>query len=303
MEYSISQNEPLLDMKGVIGLKYKLIRLIGEGSFGKVYMGQHKRSGELVAIKCEDKESKSKLLKNETKIYRELNGGKGIANVRWYGVDDKKTYAVLDLLGNSLDDFKIKYRKFSLKSTLLVGIQLLYRMEYIHSKGYLHRDIKPENFMFGNTGKSERTLYVIDFGLSKPYLTSGNHIDMRINRKMIGTPRYASLNVHNGCEPSRRDDLISIGYMLIYLFKGSLPWQGQKGNTKSEKYRKIADIKKTISFEQLCTKMPKELICYIEYCYDLEFNESPNYEMLRRLFKRALQNNNLENDNKFEWTT
>lgn len=303
MEYSISKNEPLLVMKGVIGLKYKLIRLIGEGSFGKVYMGQHKRSGEFVAIKCEDKESKSKLLKNETKIYRELNGGKGIANVRWYGVDDMKTYAVLDLLGYSLEDFKIKYKQLSLKTTLLVGIQLLYRMEYIHSKGYLHRDIKPENFMFGKTGKSEETLYVIDFGLSKPYLTSGNHVEMRINRKMVGTPRYASLNVHRGCEPSRRDDLTSIGYMLIYLFKGNLPWQGQKGNTKHEKYRKIADIKNTIGFEQLCSKMPEELICYIEYCYDLEFNEAPNYEMLRRLLKRALKNNNLENDNKFEWTT
>ena len=303
MECILPQNEHLVVMKGVIGLKYKLIRLIGEGSFGQVYMGQHKRSGEFVAIKCEDKQSKSKLLKNETRIYRELNGGKGIANVRWYGVDDKKTYAVLDLLGNSLDDVKIKYKTFTLKSILTIGIQLLYRMEYIHGKGYLHRDIKPENFMFGKQGLNEKILYVIDFGLSKPYLKFGDHIELRKNRKMVGTPRYASLNVHEGYEPSRRDDLISIGYMLIYLFKGNLPWQGQHGNTKQEKYRKIALIKRTIDYKELCGNMPNELICYIEYCYDLEFNELPNYELLRRLFKRALRNNNFGNDNNFEWNT
>ena len=121
MEYISNLNlvKHSLELKGVIGMKYDIIEQIGKGSFGEVYLGKNKRSGEHVAIKCENKESKSKMLKNETRIYRELKGGKGIANVRWYGVHENQTYAVLDLLGKSLDDYKAMHETFTLKTILL----------------------------------------------------------------------------------------------------------------------------------------------------------------------------------------
>lgn len=303
MNLSQKSEKSVLDICGALGMKYKVLKLLGSGSFGDVYLGQHKKSGELVAIKCEDLASSSRLLKNETKIYHALNGGEGIANVRWYGVDSNKTYVVLDLLGNSLDDLKNKYKYFSLKTTLLLGLQLINRIEYIHGKGFLHRDIKPENFMFGRNGLKKNTLYAIDFGLSKPYLNRGVHVSNRNGRKMVGTPRYASLNIHNGNEYSRRDDLISIGYMIIYLFKGILPWQGQKGETKYEKYKNIFKVKKDVSILDLCDTMCYEMNLYLEYCYELSFNDNPNYEFLRKLFKRALQKNNLEQDFIYDWTT
>jgi casein kinase 1 epsilon len=302
---SISSTQPLLEMEGVIGIKYNLIKQIGRGSFGSVYLGQHKRSGEFVAIKCEDKSSKNRLLKHETMIYRDLKGPPtaGIINVRWFGVDTKQTYAVLDLLGESLDDHFNSNGKFSLKSTLIVGIQLVDRMEYIHNKGYIHRDIKPENFMFGKSGISKDVLHAIDFGLSRGYMVKNRHMDLKTGKKMIGTPRYASLNMHDGLEPSRRDDLISIGYMLIYLHNGNLPWEGQRGKTKQDKYEKISNIKRLILVKTLCERLPNEFVSFIEYCYDLRFEEKPNYELLRRLFKSVLTRNNLTNDYVYDWTT
>ena len=291
----------VLDIQGVLGKKYKVLKLLGSGSFGKVYLGQHKKSGELVAIKCEDLESNSNLLKNETKIYNALNGGEGIANVRWYGVDKSKRYAVLDLLGKSLDDLKKKHKSFSLKTTLLVAIQLINRIEYIHSKGFIHRDIKPENFMFGRNGIKKNILFIIDFGLSKPYLNGGIHLSNRSGRKMIGTPRYASLNVHNGNEYSRRDDLISIGYMIVYLFKGILPWQGIQGKTKNDKYKKISKIKNNISNNELCNGMCSEMILFFDYCFDLDFDDKPNYGFLRKLFNRALQKSDFKQDYNYDW--
>ena len=297
----MSSGHPLLEMEGVIGIKYNLIKQIGRGSFGSVYLGQHKRSGEFVAIKCEDKGSKNRLLKHETLIYRDLKGppSAGIINVRWFGVDVNHTYAVLDLLGKSLEDIFNSSGVFSLKSTLNVAIQLIDRMEYIHNKGYIHRDIKPENFMFGKSGISKEILHVIDFGLSRGYMVKNSHMCFKTGKKMIGTPRYASLNMHDGCEPSRRDDLISIGYMLIYLHNGSLPWQGQRGKTKQEKYENISNIKKLILVKTLCEKLPKEFVSYIEYCYDLSFEEKPNYELLRRLFQSILTRDDLTNGREY----
>ena len=149
-------------------------------------------------------------------------------NVHWSGIENKNNYMIIDLLGPNIEDlFSLCNKKFNLKTVLLLADQMLQRIEYVHSKSYIHRDIKPENFLMG-LGKKSHIVHIIDFGLSKKYRDPKTlqHIPYRENKTLTGTARYASINAHLGIEQSRRDDLEAIAYMLIYLIKGYLPWQG-----------------------------------------------------------------------------
>lgn len=284
----------------IIGRKYKITNKIGSGSFGVVYKGINIRSNEFVAIKIESLGGKSKLLKNEAKICRHLTPCKGISSVRYYGLDQENSYAVFDLLGVSLDTYMDRLKKFSLRTACKLGMQMIQRIEYIHKKGILHRDIKPDNFLMGK--EDVNLLYIIDFGLSKNYVERGKHIKCKDKKKMTGTVRYASINIHDGIEPSRRDDLISVGYMLIYFIKGLLPWQGMDAATKEEKYNKIGDVKRKTSIEELCKDLPMELKVFVDYCYGLEFTETPNYALLYKLLEKIF-NNEVEKDGNtnFDW--
>ena len=135
---------------------------------------------------------------------------------------------VMELLGSSLEElFTSCDRKLSIKSTLILAEQMITRIEYVHSRNFLHRDIKPDNLLIGTNDKSN-LVYVIDFGLAKKYREAKNnqHIPYREGKSLTGTARYASINAHEGRELSRRDDLESIGYVLLYFLRGSLPWQG-----------------------------------------------------------------------------
>mmetsp|Transcript_8701 Transcript_8701/g.8228 ORF Transcript_8701/g.8228 Transcript_8701/m.8228 type:complete len:161 (-) Transcript_8701:647-1129(-) len=159
---------------------------------------------------------------------------------------------VLDLLGKDLEDlFEYCKYKFSLRTVCMLAEQMLHRIEYLHSRSFIHRDIKPENFLFGIDKR--HTLHLIDFGLGKMYrnIKTGEHVEMTTERSLIGTARYASINSHMGYEQSRRDDMCSIGYCLIYFLKGTLPWAGIKAKTKKEKYDLIKDKKLAISVEEL----------------------------------------------------
>jgi len=287
-----------------VGNKYRLGRKIGSGSFGDIYLGTNITTGEEVAIKLESIKTKHPQLLYESKLYKILQGGVGIPNVRWYGVEGDYNVMVMDLLGPSLEDlFNFCSRKFTLKTVLMIADQLLQRVEYLHFKSFIHRDIKPDNFLIG-LGRKANQINCIDFGLAKKYRDpkTHQHIPYRENKNLTGTARYASINTHLGIEQSRRDDIESLGYVLMYFCRGSLPWQGLKAATKKQKYDKISEKKMSTPVEILCKGFPAEFATYLNYARSLRFDDKPDYAYLRKLFKDLFIRENYQYDYIFDWT-
>jgi serine/threonine protein kinase len=287
-----------------VGQKYRLGKKIGSGSFGDIYLGTNIEDGCEVAIKLESVKTRHPQLLYESKIYRLLTGGLGIPHIRWYGQEGDYNVMVMDLLGPSLEDlFSYCGRKFSLKTVLMLADQLLSRVEFLHSKSFIHRDIKPDNFLMG-LGKRAGQVYMIDFGLAKKYRDpkTHQHIPYRDKKSLTGTARYASINTHLGIEQSRRDDLESLGYVLMYFNRGSLPWQGLRANTKKQKYQRISEKKMSVTIDDLCKGFPDEFKMYISYCRSLRFEEKPDYSYVKRLLKELCFRENFTYDNVFDWT-
>ncbi|KAH8592661.1 casein kinase I [Bisporella sp. PMI_857] len=289
-----------LDLR--VGNKYRIGRKIGSGSFGDIYLGTNIISGEEIAIKLESVKAKHPQLEYEARVYKSLAGGVGIPFVRWFGVESDYNAMVMDLLGPSLEDlFNFCNRKFSLKTVLLLADQLLSRIEYIHAKSFLHRDIKPDNFVMG-IGKRGNQVNVIDFGLANKYRDPKTHfhIPYRENKNLTGTARYASINTH--LEQSRRDDLESFGYVLLYFCRGSLPWQGLKATTKKQKYDRIMEKKMTTPTEVLCRGLPNEFNIYLNYTRSLRFDDKPDYSYLRKILRDLFVREGFQYDYVFDWT-
>lgn len=237
-------------------------------------------------------------------LYRILSGGIGIPHVRWFGHDGDYNVLVMDLLGPSLEDLhQMCGRQFSLKTVLMLAEQLITRFEYIHSRHLIHRDVKPNNLLMG-IGKHAGEVNVIDFGLSKRYIDprTGKHIKYKEGKNLTGTARYASINTHIGIEQSRRDDLESLGYVLLYLIRGSLPWQGLKAANKKQKYDKIRDKKLEVLVSDLCQGLPDEFVKYITYTRSLRFDEKPDYDYLRIIFRDLFIREGYAYDYVYDWS-
>lgn len=263
----------------IIGNKYKLLEKIGEGSFGSIYKGENIRTNELVAIKVEPIINDLKLLKNESKIYQYLIDNKGFPNVKWFGKDSQNYYMVINLLGESLQSLKERNQTFSLKLVLQIGVQIINLLKMIHTKGIVHRDIKPDNFLLGLNSKNKQ-IFLIDFGFCKTFLNNNKHIEMKKTNNLIGTNNFASVNAHEFNELSRRDDLESLGYMLIYFYFGDLPWKDYSNNEM------IKIMKNNILNVE---SIPKIILNYFEIIKELGFKEAPNYDLLINIFKNELK--------------
>ncbi len=293
----------------LINGKYVLGKQLGVGSFGEIYFGIDKDEPansphKLVAIKLENRNRDVQLLKFEANVYRYLyQPNKGVPQIYWSGVQDDYNVLVISMLGPNLENlYTLCERHFSLKTTIIIAQEVIKKIQYVHSRGIIHRDIKPENFLIG---LNNNDIYIIDFGLCKLFKNNDNtHIPPCQNKKLVGTIRYAALNSHMGLELSRRDDLESVGYMMIYFLKGTLPWQGlgKRTMTREEKYQLIYECKKNTTIEQLCQGLPKEFKLYMEHVRSLEFVEKPNYNYLYNLFTQLYKKNKFAYDGIFDWS-
>ena len=275
---------------------------LGKGGFGQLYLGRNYIENELVAIKMEEKGSRSHLY-SEYQILEEIKNEKGIPKVYEYHKGKKHNYLIMQLLGKSLDKLFIDMKRhFSIKTVSMIGYQMVQRIEYVHSKGYIHRDIKPGNFLIGKN-KDKEILYIIDFGLSKKYIDklTGKHAIYKEGKGLTGTARYVSLNTHYGIDQSRRDDIEGIAYNLIYFAKGKLPWQGVKTKNKKEKHKKIMECKEEYKEDKLCEGLPEEFPTLLKYARKLDFEETPDYKNIKIMFKQLILSNGQQMDWKFDW--
>jgi len=270
-------------MTDVVNKKYKIINKIGGGSFGQIYKGQNIRTSEFVAIKVEPIAGGINLLKHESIIYQYLQNCRGVPSVKWFGRDDNNYYMVINLLGESLQSIKNKKQTFSLRLVLQIGIKIIKLLKTIHDKGLVHRDIKPDNFLLG-LDNDKNNIYIIDFGFCKTYVRDGTHIPLSKTSNLIGSLTYASAKSHDFIELARRDDLESLGYMLIYFYLGTLPWQTILET--DDIHRRIKELKQEILE---CDEIHGGLIEYLKYVVNLGFEEEPDYSLAIHIFEREIE--------------
>ncbi|CAP31214.2 Protein CBR-CSNK-1 [Caenorhabditis briggsae] len=307
-----------------INVESNVGKKIGCGNFGELRLGKNLYNNEHVAIKLEPMKSKAPQLHLEYRFYKLLGqAGKrnqltdvltptespvaeGLPQVHYFGPCGKYNALVMELLGHSLEDlFDLCDRHFSLKTVAMVAMQLIRRIEYVHTKHLIYRDVKPENFLIGRySTRKQHVLHIIDFGLAKEYIDcdTGKHIAYREHKSLTGTARYMSINTHLGKEQSRRDDLEALGHMFMYFLRGSLPWQGLKADTLKERYQKIGDTKRQTAVEVLCEGFPDEFSQYLRYARRLDFFETPDYDYCYNLFKSVLDRLGASYDYEFDWT-
>lgn len=261
-----------------------MVRELGHGAFGKVFLMQDPQDQLEYAVKTEGVDSPIPQLHYEFKVYRKLIGVTGIPIVYAYWIKDDTRYVAMQRLGQSFEKCLKRITQWDVMNWITP--KALAVLEAIHNRGFIHRDIKPENLLTGPGGLAERELFLVDFGLCKKFrMETHGHIPYRAGKRLTGTIRYCSVHVMCGEEQSRRDDLESLGYVLIYLLKQALPWMQAAGKDKAEQNENIKTMKLKTSPEDLCQGLPAAFVQYFRHVRSLAFDQTPNYSLLRSFFK------------------
>ena len=286
-------------MNSILCKRYSIDNIIGKGKFGVVFKGKNIKSGELVAIKMEDKRTPAKLLKHEASLLKYLHDHdcRNTPIVYWYGLHEENTCVVMPFYESSLFDKIVSYDGEAIpiekiNKIMCVCIDIV---ESIHKNYVIHRDIKPQNFMYRNG-----ELYLIDFGLSTFYIDENkdHNIILEGNEHITGTPKYISYFIHQGISPSRKDDLISLGYMYIWLITRELPWDIVNTSHKEDsdydeshilhwKNQERKRLKALDTLDVICGRINQSISKYLNYSYGLDYKHTPNYEGLYNLFSSS----------------
>ena len=285
----------------IIFKKYKVKKKLGEGAFGDVYLGQTISNNVYVAIKTEPRKIVKPILESEAFLLYSI-AGPGIPEVKSFGKTKHYNILIEPLLGSTLYSLYLDHNKnFTLKDICLISIQCITRLESVHNKGIIHCDIKPENFSIGL--KDKRIIYLIDFGLSKKYRSdrTKRHIQFNITKTMCGTARYASMNALSGLQLSRRDDLESLSYMILYFLLKKLPWQGITAKNLEKRYKKIYDKKAELEKWDKFKELPTQIQNFVKYCRSLGFSQDPDYKLMKSYFYDLMNINNFFDDKNFSW--
>ncbi|XP_019427976.1 PREDICTED: casein kinase 1-like protein HD16 isoform X3 [Lupinus angustifolius] len=289
----VAPEDPVFPEKVQVGGSpmYKVERKLGKGGFGQVFVGRRERAGPgavEVALKFEHRNSKGCNYgpPYEWQVYNTLGGSHGIPKVHYKGRQGEYYVMVMDMLGPSLwDVWNSSSQTMSSEMVSCIAVESLSILEKMHSRGYVHGDVKPENFLLGQPATAqEKKLFLVDLGLATKWrdTSSGQHVEYDQRPDMFrGTVRYASVHAHLGRTASRRDDLESLAYTLIFLHKGRLPWQGYQGDTKSFL---VCKKKMGTSPEMLCCFCPAPFRQFLEAVVSMKFDEEPNYAKLISLF-------------------
>jgi casein kinase 1 len=287
--------------------KFRIVETIGEGSFGCVFDAVDVRNGSRVAIKVEDGDADLPALLYEHNVMNTvLLGVPGIPRPWYFGSEHGVNLMVMDRLGVSVEAVRRIYGAKAggdpdagrLPMDLLgrVARQALLRLRDCHARGVVHRDVKPDNLVFGAAPEAADAavaavapapmVYLIDFGLAKTIFDAhGNHIACYDKKKMLGTPRFASVNTHAGLLQSRRDDVEALGYVLVFLAHGRLPWCGIRAADDAEKLARVEDRKRAVDVEgDLCADLPPAFAATILHARALAFEAMPDYELLASLW-------------------
>ena len=267
----------------------KTDELLGKGGFSSVYIckkrGLDSKNLYAMKIASESGNSSKNHLIIEYKILRLLFGGIGIPKVHFYGVENNRIILVEQLLGNNLSQELKKYKnKFPKKMFINIALQMISRIEFLHTYGFIHCDIKPDNFALSSMKEKEKgdfTVYLIDYGLAEPYI----NLKTKVHRKLKegkgnkGTLDFCSINSHMGLSLSRRDDLESLIYCLLYLYYGKLPWTLKNSNNEDVMNKKIEII-------SIGVDIKNKIFCkMLDYITKLKFEEKPDYKHLKELIK------------------
>jgi casein kinase I family protein HRR25 len=271
---------------------FRLTRRIGEGTFGKIYEGSHLHTNAQVAVKiCV---STSNSLRHEKEIYSCLTDITGIPKYYHYGTEGKYDYMALSLCGPSLENLRVQYT-FSLKTILMIGIQVLKRLEDIHARGIIHGDIKPSNLLVG-LHEDMHKIFLIDFGLSQNV-----HKNSSGGSAIIGTLRYMSIRAHKSMPATPWDDLESFAYVVIYLYLGQLPWQDVQHGEVAVKQNLVCTIKETFNFWTL--SVPGEFLLILNYIKEGGTNGPPSYVYIKTLLLNLYKLRGYAVDHVMEWTS
>jgi casein kinase 1 len=265
----------------------KRTKKLGSGSFGFVYEGKDTRTNGLVAMKLERSDCPTPLLAIEDCMLQELlhTGASGFPRWYWFGSEGEYNVLVMERLGDSVEHRRkaAEGRRMPMTAVRDIACQALDRLQVVHGLGFVYRDVKPHNFVFGVNDRSD-VLYLIDFGLCKRVIDPSTkvHIPIRTGKGLTGTPRFASVFTHDGLQHSMRDDIEALGYMLLYLALGELPWQDIQDT------KEIGNKKKATNLHEVCARLPTAFLLTIEYARSMSYGTMPDYVALRRFWESAV---------------